>query len=64
MHFAFTIILFLFKANYNPDEDDYYTKKSSNGFVTSNGVEEAGDNNNELVLRQPGRLDRHISVNR
>ncbi|XP_037047494.1 uncharacterized protein LOC119082515 [Bradysia coprophila] len=46
-------------ANYNPEEDDYYTK-NSNGFLSTDTKQE---NNNSPVCIQPGnsRLQRNIS---
>jgi len=47
-------------ANYNPDEDDYYTKKS-NGFLTTDSKPE---NNNSPVCIQPAsnnRVQKNIS---
>lgn len=47
-------------ANYNPDEDEYYEKKT-NGFLSSDTQKE---NNNSPILLQPGannRIQRNIS---
>lgn len=48
-----------FLANYDPAEDEYYTK---NGHVLTS---EASASSNEPIINQPtSRLQRNISVNR
>lgn len=55
--FGFFFLTFL--ANYDPTEDEYYTK---NGNVLTS---EAAANSNEPIMKQPAsRLQRNISVNR
>ena len=48
-----------FSANYDPAEDEYYTK---NGHVLTS---ETSASSNEAIINQPAsRLQRNISVNR
>lgn len=50
--FAFYFSLLYRIANYNPDDDEYYTKKNNNGFIGEPRLE----NNNTPICVQPNRL--------